>query len=644
MFLLNLSLGEFLALFGAMSSIVVVLYLLDRRKRRVTVATLRFWTPAANQAAMKHRRRIQQPWSLLLQILSIALLLLALAQLRWGSPNRSSRDHVLILDTSAWMAARGKNIRLIDEAKTAARAYVRSLPSSDRVMVVRADALATPATGFEASRPDVERAIAQSVPGATALNLDQALQFARHVQQVSAARAGEIVYVGAGRIPEHDPASSQSVPNLRVLPVSEPVENCGLRKIGLRRSATDNDLWEIFVSVRNYGSTPHAVILTLSFGGAPVGSRRLDLKANSEQSATFEHRTRAAGWLEARLSPHDAFPADDRAVLEVPSQQAIRVTVYSTEPDLLRPVLNANPRVQAVFRPPSEYKPDPADGIVILDRFHPPQPPAGDAVWIEPPGPGSPIPVRATVQQTSLARWRSDHPLGTGLRSKDVKLDSTLVFEAAPTDIPVAEVESGPVILARPSRPKIVALGFHPVRSALRYELATPLLFANILRWMSPEIFRRWELNGGSVGSIAATLDKELDPGSVRVLFDNGKPLPFTVQGRVLRFFSGTPGTVRILAGDRELVYSLTLPEVAEATWEPPAGARRGIPRSGPAEAASRDLWQILALLGGLGLMAEWLLFGRYRGVLRGGSIPKVIPFLPRAARSRQSTARRAAP
>ena len=36
----------------------------------------------------------------------------------------------------------------------------------------------------------------------------------------------------------------------------------------------------------------------------------------------------------------------------------------------------------------------------------------------------------------------------------------------------------------------------------MRYELATPLLFANLLRWMSPEIFRRWEISGGSVGAV----------------------------------------------------------------------------------------------------------------------------------------------
>ena len=69
-------------------------------------------------------------------------------------------------------------------------------------MLVRADALATPATGFEANRAKVEEAIADSEPGATALNLEQAFEFARQIQSLSARRAGEIVFVGSGRVSE----------------------------------------------------------------------------------------------------------------------------------------------------------------------------------------------------------------------------------------------------------------------------------------------------------------------------------------------------------------------------------------------------------------------------------------------------------
>src|SRR5271166_6408870 len=101
MFFLNLSLPEFLAILGTLSATIVALYLLDRRRRKVRVATLRFFRTNDKPPEMKHRRKVQQPWSLLLQLLSLLLLLLAIAQLRFGSPDLTSRDHVLLLDSSA---------------------------------------------------------------------------------------------------------------------------------------------------------------------------------------------------------------------------------------------------------------------------------------------------------------------------------------------------------------------------------------------------------------------------------------------------------------------------------------------------------------------------------------------------------------
>ena len=168
------------------------------------------------------------------------------------------------------------------------------------------------------------------------------------------------------------------------------------------------------------------------------------------------------------------------------------------------------------------------------------------------------------------------------------------MFSAAPGDLAVADCADGPVILARPGKHKAVAFGFHPGRTAMRFELATPLLFANILRWMAPEVFRRWELNGGSVGTVTAALDPGVDPAEVRVLAEGGRSLPFTIEDNSLRFFTATPGTVRVLAGNRETVFSLTLPDVADARWEPPRAMLRGLPAPGgpgPPLARSGGSW-----------------------------------------------------
>ena len=609
---LNLSLGELLGVAGAISAGVVALYLLDRSKRRQVVATLRFWTAADSRTEMKHRKRIQQPWSLLLQLLSLLFLVIALAGPRLGSDDKG-RDHVVILDTSAWMGARTGRTILMDEARAAARAYVKALPSHDRVMVVRADALATPVTAFESDRGILEEAIGRSQPGASVLNLAQALEFAQRAQKLQSQHAGEIVFAGAARVPE-DEAGLAAVPsNLRVLQVNGAQENVGLRKIGLRRSTTVADTWDIFVSLRNYGVKARDVGLELQFGGAPAGSKAFSLKPGEEQQAMFAYKTHAAGYLEARLNSRDAFPQDDRAVVELPSEKPLRVVVYSNEPALLKPLISMVGQVDAVFESPLKYDPKVKADIVVLDRFAPAVKPSASSIWIEPPASGSPIAVKGTRTAVKLESWRTDTPLGAGLRTKDVLLASAEVFAMAPGDIAVAESADGPLIVARAGSPKIVVLGFHPVKSSMKYELATPLLIANTLRWIAPDVFRSREVQAGTVGTVTVPVEKGTDAANVKVVTEDAKPLPFTIEDNVLRFFSGAPGTVRVLTGSRELVYSLTLPDVGESIWKAPATVHKGIPRAMGNSVSTTDIWPWFAVMGAFGLLLDWLLFGRSR-------------------------------
>jgi hypothetical protein len=618
MFFLNLSWLEFAAILGTLSSLVVALYLLDRVRNKHVVPTLRFFQTAEKPPEQKHRRKLQQPWSLILQLLSLLLLLLAIAQLRLGSPDRSTRDHVLILDSSAWMLARSGQVRLMDQARAAARHYMSLLPAGDRVMVVRADALATPASFFESDRTAIQRAIDQTQPSAGGLKLAEALQFAGDAQRLRAQRPGEIVFVGAGRIRREDePAKLPD--NLRLLPIQGPTEHSGLLKIGARRSAANPDVWDIFVAVRNYGTQQRSVPLVLTFGGATIGSRRFELNPGADQSASFQYQTRSAGWLEARVLSSDAFAEDKRAVLELPQRKLLAVTVYSDEPELLRPIFQAIPGVNATFSPASRFDAK-TGGIVLLDRFAPPSMPLGPSIWLAPPAQKSPIPVRTIATKVKLKQWRSDSLLGAGLHAKDLELDASEIFSPDPEDQVVAESDAGALIVARP-KAKMVVTGFHPVRSSMRYELATPLLFANMLHWMEPDIFRSYESLAATIGVVNVDLEAEPDPASVRVISESGQALPFTVDGRSLRFFSGAPGVVRVLTGDRELVYSLTLAQPGEVVWNP-ANVRTGFPARMPGDPSGRDIWQWLAILAAIALVADWIVFGRMRGRIFAAMAP----------------------
>jgi len=281
---------------------------------------------------------------------------------------------------------------------------------------------------------------------------------------------------------------------------------------------------------------------------------------------------------------------------------------------LLKPVLTAIAEVKAQFVPVSRYQPPPDSDrnsdILIFDRFGPSAPPRVHSIWIEPPAARSPIRVKSAGAKQKVVRWNSESSLGIGLHAKDIEFSKALVFDTQPDDIAIASSDSGPLIVARKGPPETVVLGFHPTDSGMKYELSTPLLFANILRWMSPDSFRAVELTTGTVGTITAPLESEVDPRQVQVVTEDGRTLPFSISGRDLRFFSGSTGIVRVLTGGHESVYSLTLPEPGDVVWQP-SGARNGVPRRLPFQPNSRDIWQWLAVLGALGLLVEWLLFGR---------------------------------
>lgn len=628
---LNLGLGELLGLIGAISAGVTALYLLDRSKRRQVVATLRFWTPAGSRTDLKHRRRIQQPWSLVLQLLSLILLLTAIAGPTFGVFDGPGRDHVVILDTSSWMGTLVAQGTAMDQAKANARAYVRALPSRDRVMVLRADAVVTPATSFEMDRTIVENAIQQSQPGASGLNLSRAFDFAERAQSLQPEGPGEIVFIGAGRVNADEATLSRYPSNLRVIPATLPDDNVGLRKVALRRLPTSPDTWDIFVAVHNYGTKPRSVDLGLQYAQAPAGSRRLTLAPGADEQVAFAYKEKVGGWLEARLNVRDSFPQDDRAIIEVPAQALLHAIVYSNDPQI-RPLFQANPAIETEFKATSAYDASAKADLIVLDEFAPPEPPRVSTIWIVPPATGSAIPVKNTVSNVALDKWNQDSTIGAGLYTRDVVLESTETFTPAAGDVVVASVNasgtSAPVVVARNGPIKHVGIGFHPARGSMKYQLATPLLIANAIRWMAPGASRRSELEAGTVGITTVALDKDTNPAEVHVLDESNNELPFNIDDGRLSFFSGAPGNVHVQLRDRELLYSLSLPDLPESVWKVPGGVAKGIPRTAIADTAATEIWPWLAVLGALGLLADWILFGRNRAVrfpARAATTPETL-------------------
>lgn len=660
--LLNLTLGQLLAILLPLSGMVVALYFYDRTRKRQTVSALRFWPRRPPPPQTTRRKKLQQPLSLLLQLLALILLILAIADWRIGSAAGNPRHHVVILETSSWMNAATGGGTLMDTARQRAESYLRAIPSGEPVMLIRADDVPTPANVFTTDRTVLRQAIRESQPGATACNLAAAIDLAKsslrlatgladESMPLSASRgAGEIVYIGSGRLSEavRGHVRTDGIPAFRVIETDSATGEVAIRRLSARRSAEDSRTWEIVADIHNYGAEPQAVRADFFFNKQKLGGRNLSLDANGDEEIQFTVKTERAGNLRAEINVNDAIPGNNATTIDLPALLPQSIAVYSSAPAGLRKLFDANPQLAPLYRQPSEYASNEQSSLVIFQGFAPSARPAHDAIYLAPPAGSSPVEVMSTATNARVTQWSTGHPISAGLRSRDFEISRTLIFKPGPDDIVVAESDRGPVAVARSiNGRREVIFGFDPGDARLERKLATPLLFANTVRWFAADLFKSTELSSRPPGLVEMPLSGETAE-EIAVTAPGNSGLTWFVRGDRLRFYAGKPGAVTVRTPYTDARFDLTLPELGAARWTPPEGTLKGIPPPAAASAPGRvALWPLFAILATILLGVDWKLYGRkspagayFAEASVNPNIP-AVPQFPLAAQTRADLRRR---
>ncbi len=497
---------------------------------------------------------MRDPWSLLLQLLGLVLLLLAIAQLQWGSKKWRGHDHVLLLDTSAWSASGST----LDEEKRLALSYLAALPGADRVLLARVDSLTTQVTPFTNNRAQLRSEISKSVPEASALQLEQALTFAKQAQAWAEGAPGEIVYIGPHMISGDVVAPA----NLRVLSVNVNREHVGIEQLSAKRDQQESTTWDAAVTLKNFGNQPQEVRLETRYAATSFAARRISLAPHQETAVDYRFVSPAAAELVTSIAPLGDLPSDQSVRLRLPRSGPLQMTVYTNRATEWKPLLEANHRLSARFVDPSQYPSSAPAEVVVLDKFIPHVKPMLPALWIDPPREGSPIAVKGIDFDSVIKAWHNETILGAGLHAKEAHIENAEIFDAFDGDIPVANVNGGPIVVAREqgnNQPRFGIIGFDPMQERLRFETTVPLLFANFLRWLSPEAFRTVDVSAVRVGTASIALDPYRDE-STNCVWWTAK-----AWRRRLRFAAARCNCYRgadcvaVYSGDRERIISAHL-------------------------------------------------------------------------------------
>lgn len=639
--LINLTLLQFLAILGPVAAGLVALYFYDRSRRRVTVSTLRFLPRRSAPPVTRRHKKIQQPLSLLLQLLAVLLLLLAIGDLRFGLGGDEERRHVILLDASSVMARSSAGQSWMDVARARARQYLRGLPPGDRILLVRADGLPTPATGFTAERDLLAEAIRDTAAGWTALDLDAALAFARDALRLELgvddaaalradARLGEVVYIGPGRVAASSGAGA-SFPRLRWIAVGDDVADSAITRLAAQREPEAPGRWDVTVEVAAEsaagGAPTPAQLVEFFFEDRKLGEREIPLAPDGAGRLEFRIRTERAGALEARLAADDANPRNDAARVELPAAVRLTLAVATDRRARLEPLLGATPNLDVRFVESAADVP----GLQLIDRGFSGSPDRA-AVYFDPAPETSPVPIAGETRDIETVQWSPGHPVAAGLRETDVRLARASVFEPGPGDEVIASAADGPIAVAgeRNGR-RFVALGFDPLTGSPANRLTTPLLFANAVRWFAPEVFRLAEYRAESPGSVRWEVGP-VERAEVAVQAVEGDDPVWVWDEGEVRLFSRVPGTYLLRTPFQQTRLTMSLPETAPERRTPPDGALQGVPPPWSGVSGVSAAWWPWLALAALALLAsDWRLFGRRPGAVASSAAaaPAAEPLRP---------------
>ncbi len=460
---------------------LLLLYMLRPLRVRKQVPSLRLWH-AIPRVERTHTNLRRPPLSLLLilEIIALAAGAFALAQPALTAP--ASRSTVVILDASGSMQALDKNESRFNEAVDQARKIVDAMSSSDVLTLLRAGANVT-AVCSACNRIDAERSLSALTPGAGSADIAGALAVASGLAPHAAQGAGN----GAGSLSavvisdgEFAPPSVDGLDfSLRYIQVGSPVDDVAITTLSARRPPDGQSGYVAFASIDNLGASDVTIQVAAQADTVPLPTRSETVPAGGNVGITWQVAAGTARFT-VNVTPSDALPADDRAVIFLPVAGQYQVNVTSSQPDLYARALASIDGLQAFT---NTTVPGPA--FSIIQGKLPTPLPAGNLLLVVPSGDlinpsGTMSGVRPTVVDVS-------HPLLEGIDLNALLVSDANVYQPPSWLETLVDSPKGPLLLAggQDGR-RIVVLTFDPQQSNLPKLAAFPLLVANAVDWLDP--------------------------------------------------------------------------------------------------------------------------------------------------------------
>ncbi len=541
---------------------VVAMYLLKLRRDETVVPSTLLWTRlVADVEANAPWQRLRRSLLLLLQLLLVVLLVLLAARPFLERTAGLARDVVLVIDTSASMAATDVAPDRLSAAKSAALDALHDLPTGGKVSVIAADRTARIVVNESSDLGRIRQALDGIEVTTGRGDLGDALELAGKL----AARSGDaqILVATDGALATPVNADTKIPARITVLPVGRDRKNQAIVALAVRTAASAVTR-SVFVSVANLDLDRAGRRLEVWGDGSLIEVRDLQLEAQARSDVVIDDVPSDISAVELRLvsadpaatGPADQLAVDDRAWAIIPPDRTRLVLVVGPGDPYLETALSYLPNVELFGVTAEEYGPasERTDGrpwdLVIFEGSLPAVLPRTPILAIGPDATSALGEVSGTLKDPGIGSLDPAEPI---LRYVD--LSTTHIASATRLVLPdwaraiIPGPSGSPLLYAgdRAGLPTAV-LAFEPRQSDLPLQVAFPVLLANLTG----------ELLGGSAAPAEA-----VRPGTPVSLAIPAYATGLAVtrpDGSVVELVPGTAETATVMFSGTDLpgIYEVT--------------------------------------------------------------------------------------
>ena len=486
---------------------IVALYFLKLRRQPLEVPSTYLWKRSIEDMHVNSLwQRLRQNLLLFLQLLLVALAMLALLRPGWQGAKLQGDRFIFLVDNSASMSATDEKDakNRLDAAKKVVGGMIDQMSSGMTAMIISFADTPQVVQEFTDNRRLLRERLATIEPAVRGTDLRGALELAdglanpnriplregdRDIDVVEALPA-KLYIVSDGRFEAVKGFSLGTLDPVYVPIGSFEAKNLAITALSTRRSESKPEEKQAFVQVANFSRAAQKAIVELELDDSLIDAKEVDVPAGEMSGVVLPLANAPAGKLTARLkyeldsrTRHDALEQDDVGYAAINDTKPGRVLVV-TPGNVALQVALATPRsgrlANIQFQTPDflttdQYKRDAEIGafdLVVYDQCAPATMPRANTLFVGrlPPGAlwragseeasgdkkgaadakdsGADKPGMAVGPQ--IIDWDRAHPLLASVELGNVDIADSMVLHPPPGAIALIDSTAGPIAAVAP--------------------------------------------------------------------------------------------------------------------------------------------------------------------------------------------------